>query len=116
MQLRNLFLPLLTFVALLVQWNSIEASVDPSDYLNRTRFRRVWRDCRNVLSDDSVKAALTSRQVLESNVIKESSRSITAFTKKLEPLIGQQIDTAAFAPTIAAESQLQQDAGQRLLD
>ena len=82
MQLRNLFLPLLTFVALLVQWNSIEASVDPSDYLNRTRFRRVWRDCRNVLSDDSVKAALTSRQVLESNVVKESSRSTTAFTKK----------------------------------
>ena len=48
MQLRDLFLPLLNFVALLVQWNSIEASVDPSDYLNRTRFRRVWRDCRNV--------------------------------------------------------------------
>ena len=36
--------------------------------------------------------------------------ALTAFTKKLEPLIGQQINTAAFAPTIAAESQLQQDA------
>ena len=29
------------------------------------------------------KVALTSRQVLESNVVKESSRSTTAFTKKV---------------------------------
>jgi hypothetical protein len=36
--------------------------------------------------------------------------ALTAFTKKLEPLIGQQIQTSAYAPKIAAESQLQQQA------
>ena len=36
--------------------------------------------------------------------------ALTAFTKKLEPLIGQQIQTSAYAPQIAAESQLQQQA------
>ena len=36
--------------------------------------------------------------------------ALTAFTKKLEPLIGTPISTAAYAPQIAAESQLQQQA------
>ena len=46
-------------------------------------------------------------QVLPAPVLEGS---LTAFLKKLDPLIGQQINTAAYAPTIAAESQLQQDA------
>ena len=46
-------------------------------------------------------------QVLTAPVLEGS---LTAFLKKLDPLIGQQINTAAYAPTIAAESQLQQDA------
>ena len=49
----------------------------------------------------------TITQVLPAPILEGA---LTAFTKKLEPLIGQQINTAAFAPTIAAESQLQQDA------
>jgi hypothetical protein len=36
--------------------------------------------------------------------------ALTAFTKKLEPLMGQTIDTRAYAPQIAAESALQQQA------
>jgi hypothetical protein len=36
--------------------------------------------------------------------------ALTAFTKKLEPLIGTTINTAAYAPQIAAESALQQQA------
>ena len=36
--------------------------------------------------------------------------ALTAFTKKLEPLIGTPISTAAYAPQIAAKSQLQQQA------
>ena len=36
--------------------------------------------------------------------------ALTAFTKKLEPLIGTPISTSAYAPQIAAESQLQQQA------
>ena len=36
--------------------------------------------------------------------------SLTNFLKKLDPLVGQTIDTSKFAPQIAAESQLQQDA------
>jgi len=49
----------------------------------------------------------TISQVLPAPILEGA---LTAFTKKLEPLIGQQINTAAFAPTIASESQLQQDA------
>ena len=49
----------------------------------------------------------TISQVLPAPVLEGS---LTAFLKKLDPLIGQQINTAAYAPTIAAESQLQQDA------
>ena len=36
--------------------------------------------------------------------------SLTNFLKAVDPLVGQKIDTSKFAPTIAAESQLQQDA------
>jgi len=36
--------------------------------------------------------------------------SLTAFLKSLEPLMGQQIQTGAYAPQIAAESALQQQA------
>ena len=36
--------------------------------------------------------------------------SLTNFLKKLDPLVGQTIDTSKFAPQIAAESQLQKDA------
>jgi len=36
--------------------------------------------------------------------------SLTAFLKTLEPLIGQKVNTAAYAPQIAAESALQQQA------
>ena len=36
--------------------------------------------------------------------------ALTAFTKKLEPLMGQTIDTSKYAPQIAAESALQQQA------
>ena len=49
----------------------------------------------------------TITQVLPAPILEGA---LTAFTKKLEPLIGQQINTAAYAPQIAAESQLQQDA------
>ena len=36
--------------------------------------------------------------------------SLTNFLKSIDPLVGKQIKTSAYAPTIAAESQLQQDA------
>jgi hypothetical protein len=36
--------------------------------------------------------------------------SLTNFLTKVDPLVGQTIDTSKFAPKIAAESQLQQDA------
>ena len=49
----------------------------------------------------------TISQILPAPVLEGS---LTAFLKKLDPLIGQQINTGAYAPTIAAESQLQQDA------
>ena len=49
----------------------------------------------------------TISQILPAPVLEGS---LTAFLKSLDPLMGQQINTAAYAPTIAAESQLQQDA------
>ena len=49
----------------------------------------------------------TISQVLPAPILEGA---LTAFTKKLEPLIGAPIDTAAYAPTIAAESALQQQA------
>ena len=36
--------------------------------------------------------------------------SLTNFLKAIDPLVGQKINVGAFAPTIAAESQLQKDA------
>ena len=36
--------------------------------------------------------------------------SLTNFLKAVDPLVGKKIDTSKFAPTIAAESQLQKDA------
>ena len=36
--------------------------------------------------------------------------SLTNFLKAIDPLVGQKINVGAFAPQIAAESQLQQDA------
>ena len=49
----------------------------------------------------------TISQVLPAPVLEGA---LTAFTKKLEPLMGQQIQTGAYAPQIAAESALQQQA------
>ena len=46
-------------------------------------------------------------QVLPSPVLEGA---LTAFTKKLTPLIGQQIDTTKFDPQVAAQTQLQKDA------
>jgi hypothetical protein len=46
-------------------------------------------------------------QVLPSPILEGA---LTAFTKKLEPLMGQTIDTSKYAPQIAAESALQQQA------
>ena len=36
--------------------------------------------------------------------------ALTAFTKKLSPLIGQKIDTSKYAPQVADQTQLQKDA------
>jgi len=49
----------------------------------------------------------TITQVLPAPILEGA---LTAFTKKLEPLIGQEIQTGAYAPQIAAESALQQQA------
>jgi len=49
----------------------------------------------------------TISQVLPAPVLEGA---LTAFTKKLEPLMGAPIQTAAYAPKIAAESALQQQA------
>mgnify|MGYP001080239356 FL=1 len=49
----------------------------------------------------------TISQVLPAPILEGA---LTAFTKKLEPLIGQQINTAAYDPKIAPESVLQADA------
>ena len=46
-------------------------------------------------------------QVLPSPILEGA---LTAYTKALEPLIGQQIDVSKFAPQVAAESALQQRA------
>ena len=49
----------------------------------------------------------TISQVLPAPILEGA---LTAFTKKLEPLMGAPIQTAAYAPQIAAESALQQQA------
>jgi hypothetical protein len=46
-------------------------------------------------------------QVLPAPVLEGA---LTAFTKKLQPLIGQQIDTTKYDPQVAAQTQLQKDA------
>ena len=40
--------------------------------------------------------------------------SLTNFLKAIDPLVGQKINVGAFAPQIAAESQLQQNLIQKL--
>ena len=51
--------------------------------------------------------AVEQTQVLPAPVLEGA---LTAFTKKLTPLIGQQIDTKKFDPKVAAQTQLQKDA------
>ena len=51
--------------------------------------------------------AVEQAQVLPAPVLEGA---LTAFTKKLTPLIGQQIDTTKFDPQVAAQTQLQKDA------
>jgi hypothetical protein len=51
--------------------------------------------------------AVEQTQVLPAPVLEGA---LTAFTKKLQPLIGQQIDTTKFDPQVAAQTQLQKDA------
>lgn len=51
--------------------------------------------------------AVEQTQVLPAPVLEGA---LTAFTKKLQPLIGQQIDTSKYAPQVAAQTQLQKDA------
>ena len=51
--------------------------------------------------------AVEQTQVLPAPVLEGA---LTAFTKKLTPLIGQQIDTTKFDPQVAAQTQLQKDA------
>ena len=51
--------------------------------------------------------AVEQTQVLPAPVLEGA---LTAFTQKLEPLIGQEIKTSAYAPQVAAQTQLQKDA------
>ena len=51
--------------------------------------------------------AVEQSQVLPAPVLEGA---LTAFTKKLTPLIGQKIDTTKFDPKVAAQTQLQKDA------
>ena len=51
--------------------------------------------------------AVEQTQVLPAPVLEGA---LTAFTKKLQPLIGQEIDTSKYAPSIADRTQLQKDA------
>ena len=51
--------------------------------------------------------AVDQTQVLPAPVLEGA---LTAFTRKLTPLIGQQIDTTKFDPQVAAQTQLQKDA------
>jgi hypothetical protein len=48
--------------------------------------------------------AIEQTQILPAPVLEGA---LTAFTKKLEPLMGQQINTAAYNPQVAAQTQLQ---------
>ena len=49
-------------------------------------------------------------QILPSPILEGA---LTAFTKKLEPLIGQQIQTGTYAPTIATQAPFTQAAQQQ---
>ena len=51
--------------------------------------------------------AIDQTQILPAPVLEGA---LTAFTKKLQPLIGQEIDTSKYAPSIADRTQLQKDA------
>ena len=51
--------------------------------------------------------AVEQTQILPAPVLEGA---LTAFTKKLQPLIGQEIDTSKYAPSIADRTQLQKDA------
>ena len=51
--------------------------------------------------------AIEQTQILPAPVLEGA---LTAFTKKLQPLIGQEIDTSKYAPQIADRTQLQKDA------
>ena len=51
--------------------------------------------------------AVEQTQILPAPVLEGA---LTAFTKKLQPLIGQEIDTSKYAPQIADRTQLQKDA------
>ena len=51
--------------------------------------------------------AIERTQVLPAPVLEGA---LTAFTKKLSPLMGQTIDTSKYAPKVAAQTQLQKDA------
>ena len=51
--------------------------------------------------------AIERTQVLPAPVLEGA---LTAFTKKLSPLIGQTIDTSKYAPKVADQTQLQKDA------
>ena len=53
--------------------------------------------------------AVEQTQVLPAPVLEGA---LTAFTKKLTPLIGQQIDTSKYAPQVAAQTALQTGASQ----
>ena len=53
--------------------------------------------------------AVEQTQVLPAPVLEGA---LTAFTKKLQPLIGQQINTGAYAPQVAAQTALQTGASQ----
>ena len=53
--------------------------------------------------------AVEQTQVLPAPVLEGA---LTAFTKKLQPLIGQEIDTSKYAPQVAAQTALQTGASQ----
>ena len=53
--------------------------------------------------------AIEQTQILPAPVLEGA---LTAFTKKLEPLMGQQINTAAYDPQVAAQTSLQTGASQ----
>ena len=53
--------------------------------------------------------AIEQTQILPAPVLEGA---LTAFTKKLEPLMGQQINTAAYNPQVAAQTALQTGASQ----